>query len=96
VPTYRVRSTSGDDLGLIEHPAPNVEHGGVVQLPDGHDGIVRPHRDHTTSAFRDVYGEDDQVAMRVGAWLSRSFVLPLEALALAVRDQRFQPFVGSP
>jgi hypothetical protein len=40
VPTYRLHSTAGDDLGLLEHPAPNLEPGDVVQLPGGHDGIV--------------------------------------------------------
>jgi hypothetical protein len=40
MPTYRVRDTAGDDLGLIVHPAPNVEPGDVVQLADGHDAIV--------------------------------------------------------
>jgi hypothetical protein len=40
VPTYRVQSTAGDDLGLIEHPEPNVEPGDVVELPSGHDAIV--------------------------------------------------------
>ena len=25
VPTYRLHDTTDDDLGLIEHPAPNVE-----------------------------------------------------------------------
>lgn len=40
VPTYRIHSTSGDDLGLIDHPAPNVEPGDVVELPSGHDAIV--------------------------------------------------------
>jgi hypothetical protein len=40
VPTYRVHSTTGDDLGLVEHPAPNVEPGDVVELPSDHDAIV--------------------------------------------------------
>ena len=40
MPTYRLHSTAGDDLGLIEHPVSNLEPGDVVQLPDGHDGIV--------------------------------------------------------
>ena len=26
VPTYRLHDTTGDDLGLVEHPAQNVEH----------------------------------------------------------------------
>jgi hypothetical protein len=26
-PTYRLHDTTGDDLGLIDHPAPNVEPG---------------------------------------------------------------------
>jgi hypothetical protein len=33
VPTvflYRLHATTGDDLGPIEHPAPNVETGDVV------------------------------------------------------------------
>jgi hypothetical protein len=38
VPTYRLHNTTGDDLGLIEHPAPNVEPGDVVVLVDGTRG----------------------------------------------------------
>jgi hypothetical protein len=40
MPTYRLHDTTGDDLGLIEHPAPNVEPGGVVMLPDGREALV--------------------------------------------------------
>jgi hypothetical protein len=37
---YRVYDTTGDDLGLVEHPAPNVEPGDVVVLPDGREALV--------------------------------------------------------
>lgn len=40
VPTYRVYSMTGDQIGLIEHAAKDVERGDVVQLPNGHDAIV--------------------------------------------------------
>ena len=40
VPTYRLHDTTGDDLGLIEHPAPNVEPGDVLVLPDGREALV--------------------------------------------------------
>lgn len=40
MPTYRVRDTAGDDLGLIRHPATNVEPGDVVRLADGREAIV--------------------------------------------------------
>ena len=40
VPTYRLHDTFGDDLGLIEHLAPNVEPGDVVVLPDGREALV--------------------------------------------------------
>ena len=40
MPTYRVRSMSGDYLGLVEHPAADVDRGDVVELPSGHDAIV--------------------------------------------------------
>jgi hypothetical protein len=40
VPTYRLHDTNGEDLGLLEHPAPNVEPGDVVTLPDGREAIV--------------------------------------------------------
>lgn len=40
VPTYRVHDTTGDDLGTIQHPAPNVEPSDVVILEDGRDAIV--------------------------------------------------------
>ena len=38
--TYRLRDATGDDLGVIEHPAPNVEAGDVVMLPDGREALV--------------------------------------------------------
>jgi hypothetical protein len=40
VPVYRLHDTAGDDLGLLEHPATNVEPGDVVQLADGRDALV--------------------------------------------------------
>jgi hypothetical protein len=40
MPTYRVHDTVGDDLGVIEHPVPNVEPGDVVQLADGREAVV--------------------------------------------------------
>ena len=40
MPTYSLHDTSGDDLGLLEHPAPNVEPGDVVVLPDGREALV--------------------------------------------------------
>ena len=40
MPTYRLHDTTGDDLGLLEHPAPNVEPGDVVVLPDGREALV--------------------------------------------------------
>ena len=38
--TYRLHDTTGDDLGLIEHPAPNVEPGAAVILADGRESLV--------------------------------------------------------
>jgi hypothetical protein len=35
IATYRLHDTTGDDLGLLEHPAPNLEPGDVVVLADG-------------------------------------------------------------
>jgi hypothetical protein len=40
VPIYRLHDTTGDDLGLLEHPAPNVEPGDVVMLGDGREALV--------------------------------------------------------
>jgi hypothetical protein len=40
VPIYRLHDTTGDDLGVIEHPAPNVEPGDVVMLQDGREALV--------------------------------------------------------
>ena len=40
MPTYRLHDHAGDDLGLLEHPAPNVEPGDVVMLPDGREALV--------------------------------------------------------
>jgi len=41
VPTYRIHDTTGDDLGTVEHPAPNVESGAtLVMLRDGREALV--------------------------------------------------------
>jgi hypothetical protein len=40
VSIYRLHDTTGDDLGLLEHPAPNVEPSDVVVLADGREAIV--------------------------------------------------------
>jgi hypothetical protein len=40
VPIYRLRDTAGDELGLLEHPAPNLEPGDVVVVADGREAIV--------------------------------------------------------
>ena len=37
---YRVRDRAGKDLGVLEHPAPNVEPGDVVTLSDGREALV--------------------------------------------------------
>ena len=38
--TYRLHAHDGDDLGLLEHPAPNVEPGDIVMLADGREALV--------------------------------------------------------
>jgi hypothetical protein len=40
MPTYRLHDTMGDDLGTMEHPAPNLEPGDVVELEDGREALV--------------------------------------------------------
>lgn len=40
MPTYRVHDATGDDLGTIEHPVPNVEPGDVVELADRREALV--------------------------------------------------------
>jgi hypothetical protein len=40
VPIHRLHDTAGDDLGLIEHPAPNVDPGDVLMLADGWEALV--------------------------------------------------------
>jgi len=37
---YRLHDTTGDELGTLEHPAPNVEPGDVVVLADGREALV--------------------------------------------------------
>lgn len=37
---YRLHDTTGDDLGTIEHPAPNVEPGDVLVLADEREALV--------------------------------------------------------
>lgn len=37
---YRLHSTAGDDLGLLEYAAPNLEPGDTVFLADGTEALV--------------------------------------------------------
>ena len=37
---YRVHDATGEDLGLLEHPAPNLEPGDVLVFADGREGVV--------------------------------------------------------
>ena len=37
---YRLHDTTGDDLGTVEDPAPNVEPGDLLTLPDGQEALV--------------------------------------------------------
>jgi hypothetical protein len=39
VPIYRLHDTTGDDLGFLEHRAPNLEPGDVVVVADGREAI---------------------------------------------------------
>lgn len=40
MPTYRLHDTTGDDLGVVGHPAPNIEPGDVIVLADGREALV--------------------------------------------------------
>ena len=40
VPIYHLHDTTGEDLGFVNHAAPNVEAGDVLPLPDGRDAMV--------------------------------------------------------
>jgi hypothetical protein len=40
MPAYRLHDAIGEDLGLNEHPAPNVEAGDVVMLAGGLSPII--------------------------------------------------------
>ena len=59
MPIYRLHDTAGDDLGLLEHPAPNLEAGDVVVLADGREALV-------TARVEIEPGPDPLVAMLEG------------------------------
>ena len=40
MPIERLHDTTGEDLGLLEHPAPNLEPGDVVVVADGREALV--------------------------------------------------------
>ena len=52
VPTYRLHDTTGDDLGLIEHPAANVEPGDVLTPPDGREALATARAQGRTTRLR--------------------------------------------
>jgi hypothetical protein len=41
MPVYRLRDDeSGEDIGILEHPAPNVDVGDILLLADNREAIV--------------------------------------------------------
>ena len=40
VSIYRLHDVTGDDLGFLEHPAPNLEPGDVLVVADGREAVV--------------------------------------------------------
>jgi hypothetical protein len=40
VSTYRLHDPAGEDLGILEHFAPNLEPGDLVVLADGREAVV--------------------------------------------------------
>jgi len=56
MPVYRLHDTTGADLGLLEHPAPNLEPGDVVWLLDGDEAVV-------TARFETAPGPGPLVAL---------------------------------
>ena len=61
---YRLHETTGDDLGVVDHPAPNVEPGDVVVLADGREAIVTARVEGTpdapTRALLEVVGHKER------------------------------------
>jgi hypothetical protein len=48
--TYGIHNHAGDDLGRVQHPAPNVEPGDVVMLEDGREALVTARVETETAA----------------------------------------------
>jgi hypothetical protein len=42
---YSLHDPTGADLGVLDHPAPNLEPGDVVSLPSGDQAVVRARTD---------------------------------------------------
>ena len=65
---YRLHDTTGDDLGEVTHPAPNVEPGDVVVLTDGREALVTCRVETESSplaALLEVVAVADPLATRV-------------------------------
>ena len=54
MPPYRLHDTTGDDLGVLEHPAPNIEPGDVVVIPDGREALVTARVDAEPGSLLEV------------------------------------------
>jgi len=57
VSRYRLHDTTGDDLGVIEHPPPNVEPGDAVVLADGRGALVTARVEMEGRAARRAAGD---------------------------------------
>ena len=40
MPSYRLHDTHANDLGILEHPAPNLVPGDVILLDDGREALI--------------------------------------------------------
>ena len=71
---YRIHDTTGEDLGVLEHPAPNLESGDVVVLTDGREGLVtagvEAEPDNTMRAYPEIAASWAEASITPEKWVA--------------------------
>ena len=75
---YRLHDTTGDDLGLLEHCALNLEPGDVVVVADGREAVVTARAEAEPGWGHLVARHSDRIAVASAATVRRG-VLPVTA-----------------
>lgn len=87
---YRLNDTTGDDLGTVEHPAPNVGPGDVLTRGDGREALATAGREGSRQLATPLEGRKSRRRRSRATTRSRTAPLSADLLGAGTGDRQPQ------